>query len=128
LVEAATWPLTASEESKWVTSSAPISGRVALGVEEEDVALDPRDVGLFRAATVVASAQGGTGAVEESRFRRGDWGRLAYDERDPRAQRARRRQRVDRERKHDPNSLRSGAGRIADPSDPGNAEQPVAGR
>ena len=31
-------------------------GRMALGVKEEDVALDPRDVGLLRAPTVMASA------------------------------------------------------------------------
>jgi len=45
-------------------------GRMALGVEEEDVALDPRDVGLLGAPTVVASAQGGADAVEEARLRR----------------------------------------------------------
>ena len=40
--------------------------RVALGVEE-DIALDPPDVCLFGAATVVAAANSITDAVEEAR-------------------------------------------------------------
>src|SRR5262245_23025158 len=37
--------------------------RLALGVEEEDVAFDPPDVGLLRAQTIVARTQGGADAV-----------------------------------------------------------------
>jgi hypothetical protein len=90
-------------------------GRMALGAEEEDVALDPRDVGLLGAPAVVASAQGGANAVEEARpgrgHRNGDRPGLPYDERPDREGRAggARQCPVDGEREHD-RFLRSGRG------------------
>jgi hypothetical protein len=82
----------------------PHLGGMALGLEEEDVPLDPRDVGFLGAPAVVASLQGGANAIEESRLRRGDLGGLSHDERPRREKHAGhgRHGTADGVREHDP--------------------------
>src|SRR5438093_3086834 len=74
-VDAATFPSTARELRKRVTSGRPHVGGVAL-VVEEDVAADPRDIGLLGAAAVMSGADGGADAVEQSWLERA--GRVGF--------------------------------------------------
>jgi hypothetical protein len=55
----------------------PHLGGVAL-VVEEDVAADPRDVGLLGATTVMSGAAGGADPIEQSWLGRAGWVGFAY--------------------------------------------------